>query len=100
MVVLLRYSASGIHHEEFVVSEKEYSIGVVGRARAPHGGRRRSGGEYRYAASHITGKSKEHVLSVITAYSQTCDEGCKYYGPHVKEYVKIDYKKTESSWFT
>ena len=30
----------------------------------------------------------EHVLSVLTAYGNYCNEGCKYYGPDVKEIAR------------
>lgn len=57
-------------------------------------------GSYSYSASHTTKKTPEHVLSVLTAYGNYCNEGCKYYGPDVKEFVQVSYKKTATAWYT
>ncbi len=57
-------------------------------------------GSYAYVASHVTKKTPEQVLGVLTAYGQICDSGCKYYGPDVKEFVQLSQKKTPESWYT
>lgn len=57
-------------------------------------------GAYTHVATHVTSKSPEHVLGVLTAYGQVCDKGCKYYGPDVKEFVQLSQKKTDTSWYT
>ena len=57
-------------------------------------------GSYAHSATHVTKKSSEHVLSVLTAYGNYCNEGCKYYGPDVKEFVQVPYKKTATAWYT
>lgn len=55
---------------------------------------------YAYKAEHVTVKSPEHVLAVITAYSDTCDKGCKYKGDNVQKFMKVSYKATETRWYT
>lgn len=57
-------------------------------------------GDYAYVATHVTKKSPEHVLQVLTAYGKYCDRGCQYYGPDVKEFIQLDYQKTATSWYT
>ncbi|HSC87480.1 MAG TPA: hypothetical protein VLC09_09435 [Polyangiaceae bacterium] len=57
-------------------------------------------GNYAYVAHHVTKKSPEHVISVLTSYGNVCNQGCKYYGPDVKEFIQISHKKTATSWYT
>jgi hypothetical protein len=57
-------------------------------------------GDYAYSALHKTQKSPEHVLSILTAYGQTCDSGCKYWGPGVVTNVRVDFERTDTHWFT
>jgi len=57
-------------------------------------------GSYAHVATHVTAKSPEHVLAVLTSYGQVCNEGCKYYGPDVKEFIQVSHKKTATSWYT
>jgi hypothetical protein len=56
--------------------------------------------DFTYSASHVTQKSPEHVLSVLTAYGNTCEKGCKYYGPDLVEFTMLKEKKTPTSWYT
>lgn len=56
--------------------------------------------EFSYTGEHVTKKSPEHVLSVLTAYGKTCDKGCKYYGPDLVEFVSLPEKRTATSWYT
>lgn len=55
---------------------------------------------YSYAATHKTQKSPEHVLSVLTAYGQICDSGCKYWGPGVVEFFRLEHERTPTRWYT
>lgn len=55
---------------------------------------------YAHRAEHLTQKSPEHVLAVITAYKDTCDKGCKYEGDNVQEFVKVTHKATPARWYT
>lgn len=56
--------------------------------------------EFSQAAEHVTKKSPEHVLEVLTGYGKTCDKGCKYYGPDLVEFVALSQKRTATSWYT
>jgi hypothetical protein len=53
-----------------------------------------------YSASHVTNKSPEQVLAVLTAYNQVCDRGCKYYGPYVVESMTVPYRRTRDDYYT
>lgn len=55
---------------------------------------------YSYSATHKTQKSPEHVLSVLTAYGQICDSGCKYWGPGVVEFFRLEHERTPTRWYT
>lgn len=55
---------------------------------------------YAHRAEHLTEKSPDHVLAVITAYKDTCDKGCKYKGDNVQEFVKVNHKATPARWYT
>jgi hypothetical protein len=55
---------------------------------------------FSYTGQHVTARSREHVLSVITAYKQVCDKGCQYYGPDMVEFVQLPQKRSASSWYT
>lgn len=57
-------------------------------------------GVYKHAATHTTKKSVDHVVSVLTAYGQYCNSGCKYYGPDVVTFEKVSYDKKPGSWYT
>lgn len=57
-------------------------------------------GDYGHTATHRTKKSVEHVLSVLTAYGQVCDSGCKYRGPGVVELVRVEPLRTATKWYT
>jgi len=57
-------------------------------------------GDYSYSATHKTQKSPEHVFAVFTSYGQVCDSGCKYWGPGVIEFFRLEYGRTESRWYT
>lgn len=56
--------------------------------------------DYAKVATHTTTKSADHVLGVLTAYSQTCKEGCKYKSPDIAKLVQLSHKKTATSWYT
>lgn len=56
--------------------------------------------DYAHSASHVTQKSPSHVLDVLTAYQDICDEGCKYYGPDVVRFIRISERQTDSTWYT
>jgi hypothetical protein len=56
--------------------------------------------EFSSSAEHVTKKSPEHVLEVLTGYGKTCDKGCKYYGPDLVEFIALPQKKTATSWYT
>lgn len=55
---------------------------------------------YSHTAHHVTSKSPKHVYDVLTAYGQICDSGCKYDGPDVVSFEKVQYKATDRSWYT
>lgn len=55
---------------------------------------------YSYSATHKTQKSPEHILSVLTAYGQICDSGCKYWGPGVITFFRLDHERTANRWYT
>lgn len=55
---------------------------------------------YAYSATHETKKSPDHVFSVLTAYGQVCNQGCKYFGPDVVKFVQLSERKTAESWYT
>lgn len=55
---------------------------------------------FAHTAEHVTKKSPEHVLEVLTAYGKTCDKGCKYYGPDLVEFVALPVKRTAATWYT
>jgi len=55
---------------------------------------------YAYTGEHLTSRSQEHVLKVLTAYGKTCDKGCPYYGPDVAEFVQLSEKRSATSWYT
>lgn len=54
----------------------------------------------RYQASHLTTKSPEHVWSVLSAYDQTCDSGCKYQRPNLTVVKKLGYGQSSSKYYT
>jgi hypothetical protein len=57
-------------------------------------------GNYAYSATHKTQKSPEHVYAVLTSYGQVCDSGCKYWGPGVIEFFRLEYGRTDTRWYT
>ncbi len=54
----------------------------------------------RHRASHLTRKSPEEVLRILTAYEQHCDRGCRYWGPRVAKWVTVPYKRTRDDHYT
>jgi hypothetical protein len=56
--------------------------------------------KFAYTGEHLTRRSQDHVLSVLTAYDKTCDKGCLYYGSDVSKFVRIKQKSTPTSWYT
>jgi hypothetical protein len=57
-------------------------------------------GNYAYSATHKTQKSPEQVFSVLTSYGQVCDSGCKYWGPGVVEFFRLETDRTPNRWYT
>lgn len=57
-------------------------------------------GNYSYSATHKTQKSPEHVLAVLTSYGQICDSGCKYWGPGVVQFFRLEAERTPTRWYT
>lgn len=57
-------------------------------------------GDVRYTASHTTAKSPEAVLEVLSAYSKTCDKGCKYSRPNLVVVRKVSHQSTTSKYYT
>jgi hypothetical protein len=57
-------------------------------------------GTYSYSATHKTQKSPEQVLAVLTAYGQICDSGCKYWGPGVVTFFRLEAERTPNRWYT
>lgn len=57
-------------------------------------------GDYSRAITHVTTRSPEQALAVLTSYSQTCDSGCKYRSPDVREVIRLSHGKTDTSWYT
>lgn len=55
--------------------------------------------DYKEIATHITKKSPAHALSVLTAYSKTCAEGCFYLGPNIKKMEQLQHRRSDSSWY-
>lgn len=53
-----------------------------------------------YRASHVTRRTPDEVLRVLTAHSQHCDRGCKYYGPRVVQWLTLPYRRTPNDYFT
>ncbi len=57
-------------------------------------------GNYSYKASHITSKSPQAVWSILTAYGDICDRGCKYRRPDLVVVKRLRHKNSKSSWYT
>lgn len=55
--------------------------------------------EYKEREMHVTKKSASHALEVLTAYSKTCQSGCVYRAPNVKVVERVEYERTENSWY-
>jgi hypothetical protein len=53
-----------------------------------------------YSATHVANKEPEQVLAVVTAYSQLCDRGCKYYGPAVVQSMTVPFRRTRDDYYT
>lgn len=53
-----------------------------------------------HSAEHVTDKSPAHVWKVLTAYSETCDKGCKYSRPNLVKVVKVSHQATATRWYT
>src|SRR5262245_58409861 len=54
----------------------------------------------RHRASHLTRKSPDEVLRVLTAYEQHCDRGCKYWGPRIVQWVTVPYYRSRDDYYT
>ncbi len=54
----------------------------------------------RHRASHLTRKSPEEVLRVLTAYEQHCNSGCKYWGPRIVQWVTVPYYRSRDDYYT
>jgi hypothetical protein len=54
--------------------------------------------EIRVNKSGTVKTTTEHVLSVL-ASNDICDEGCKYYGPHIAREVKLTHYATPTSFY-
>ena len=52
-----------------------------------------------YAGKHQTSRSPEDVLRILTAYSDTCDEGCTYYGPNVVKARRFTEDAGANHWY-
>lgn len=37
---------------------------------------------------------------MLTAYGQVCDSGCKYWGPGVMEFFRLETDRTPTRWYT
>jgi hypothetical protein len=58
------------------------------------------GADLHYEASHTTAKSPEQVWSVLSAYDQTCDKGCKYSRPNLLVTKKLAFQQTATKYYT
>lgn len=56
--------------------------------------------EHHHEGSHATSKSPTEVVAILTAYDQTCESGCRYARPNLKEIRRLSYRSTTSRWYT
>lgn len=59
-----------------------------------------AGDAYRHSDSIIVAKSPEEIWKISTAYSETCEKGCKYYRKDVVAIRKLSYKASSTRWYT
>ncbi|MCH2110182.1 MAG: hypothetical protein MK135_12710 [Polyangiaceae bacterium] len=55
---------------------------------------------YQHAEERSVPKAPQDVLKVLVAYDKTCDKGCAYKAPHVKETKRLAYKNGKTHWYT
>lgn len=54
--------------------------------------------DIRETKTGLVATSVEHVLDVM-ASGDICDEGCRYYGPHIKREVKLSHLATKNEYY-
>ncbi len=59
-----------------------------------------AGDDYRHSASIVVAKTPAEIWKISSAYSETCDKGCKYYRKDVVEVRKLSYKASSTRWYT
>lgn len=57
-------------------------------------------GDLKYSASHVTSKSPDQVLSILTDYPNICSKGCKYQRDDLVVVKKVSYLSGASEWYT
>lgn len=56
--------------------------------------------DHQHEGSHITSKSPAQVVTILTAYEQTCESGCRFSRPNLKEIRRLGFQANERRWYT
>ncbi len=57
-------------------------------------------GTHRLTGTHLTRKSPAQVWTILTAYSDYCEKGCRYERPNLVRVKKLSQHETDTSWYT
>ena len=55
---------------------------------------------FEHTESHLSPNSPAKVEAILRDYGNYCDHGCRYSRPNLVKIRLLDYKKSDTSWYT